>query len=223
MFVLCILLCAVSGRAAGQHLGRIPLARVTVTNPGEFGLIPGQPFWPPITKPPPTTSPPLNPPITAASPPVAAEHASAHLNEIEVKGEGIRVQDHGYRTPPKGKSQPIAPIILQALRRLEARPGPVKGAGLPLQGGAFPLAATALLAGNTQALNPPSPRSRGKSPCAARRRPRLSLSFKTARRPSPQNQGLIQALLRTRNQRLRGFAEHLASRRPQASGALMGL
>ncbi|XP_042863390.1 proline-rich protein 36-like isoform X1 [Penaeus japonicus] len=207
MILFWILLCAASGLTAGQQLGRIPLARVTVTNPGEFGLIPGQPFWPPTTTSPPTTTvTPLNPPITAASPPVATEHASAHLNEIEVKGGGIRVQDHGYRTPPKGKIKPIAPIILQALRRLEARPDLVQGAGIP--GVSLPSAAAPLLAGgNGQALNLAIPVVPGRVPALPATTTAVT-PFRTAfpaRRPSPRTKALIQTLLRARNQRLRGF------------------
>lgn len=94
---------------ATQHLSRVPAAQVTVTNPGERGLIPAQPYWPPTT---PTIRPFPNPPA-----PTSSKHSRAHLNKVE---SGVRVQDHGYRKAPAGASQPLPTVVLNALRQLEA-------------------------------------------------------------------------------------------------------
>ena len=98
--------------SAGQHLGRVPPALVVITNPGERGLIPAQPFWPAPSSTTTTTIPAQNP----ISPP-SSEHTRAHLNEVE---SGVLVQDHGYRKAPPGFNQPLPRLVLAALFQLEA-------------------------------------------------------------------------------------------------------
>ncbi|XP_042242421.1 protein transport protein sec31-like [Homarus americanus] len=102
------LLCVVSGWGASQHLSRVPSAQVSITNPGERGLIPAQPYWPP------TPSPThLRPPAALTKPLVVRHaHAHAHLNEIE---SGVSIQEHGYRRPPAGVSKALPTVVLDAL------------------------------------------------------------------------------------------------------------
>ncbi|XP_071536644.1 uncharacterized protein [Panulirus ornatus] len=104
--IVVALLCVVCEWGATQHLSRVPAAQVTVTNPGERGLIPAQPYWPP-TIPPPTRQ------LPTPSTPTSPKHARAHLSKIE---SGVRVQDHGHRKAPAGATQLTPTVEFAALR-----------------------------------------------------------------------------------------------------------
>ncbi|KAK3850582.1 hypothetical protein Pcinc_042722 [Petrolisthes cinctipes] len=116
----------VSVSVVGQHLSRVPIAQVVITNPGERGLIPAQPFWPPtfsITSTPAihrraTTQPPNLPPQQGAH---AQTHTDAHLNEVE---SGVVVLDHGYREAEANADQQLPPVVLNALKKIRTRTDP---------------------------------------------------------------------------------------------------
>ncbi|XP_045129996.1 leucine-rich repeat extensin-like protein 5 [Portunus trituberculatus] len=114
LIIFCVLLSVVSlgDVARGQHLGRVPPAVIVISNPGERGLIPAQPFWPPQAHAAAATTTTASIPISTPS-----QHARAHLNEVET---GVVVQDHGYRKAPPGASTPLPRLVLAALFRLAA-------------------------------------------------------------------------------------------------------
>ncbi|KAK4307574.1 hypothetical protein Pmani_020718 [Petrolisthes manimaculis] len=124
MFLTILLCLSVSVSVVGQHLSRVPIAQVVITNPGERGLIPAQPFWPPtfsISSTPAihrraTTQPPSLP-----QRPHAYTHTDAHLNEVE---SGVVVLDHGYREAEANADQQLPPVVLNALKKIRTRTDP---------------------------------------------------------------------------------------------------
>ncbi|XP_053655109.1 mucin-2 isoform X1 [Cherax quadricarinatus] len=159
-------LCVVSGLGVSQHLNRIPAAQVSITNPGERGLIPAQPYSPPT----PSTTPPTPP-----TPPPASPHTHAHLNEIE---SGVYVQDHGYRRAPAGATTVLPSLVLDALTLLTSSPRQIQDAAAINQDdntdgevSQFGSASPSLVSGNKQKQQQTSNKNLSSTPQTPHTRP----------------------------------------------------